>query len=73
MANNTPYNSQNNKNGLAINADIEPYHRCWNNNGMHMLGNRIGGAFGTTKKEWHKMIETRNRINKQRKLKQKSK
>jgi len=69
MANNT----QNYKDRPSINADIEPYHRCWNNCGMHMLGNRIGGAFGTTKKLWHKMIEDRNRINKQRKIKQKTK
>jgi hypothetical protein len=73
MAHNNTNNANNNKDRAAINAEVEPYHRCWNNSGLHMLGNRIGGAFGITKREWHKMIEDRNRINKQRKLKQKGK
>lgn len=62
----------NNKNELAIDAELEPYHRRWSGNGFHMHSNRIGGAFGLSKKEWHRMIETRNRINKQRKMKQKN-
>lgn len=66
-------NTQNYKDRPSIIADVEPYHRRWNSTGFHMHRNRIGGAFGITKKEWHKMIEERNRINKQRKLKQKSK
>jgi hypothetical protein len=69
MANNT----QNYKDRPAINADLEPYHRRWNGGSFHMHSNRLGGAFGWSKKEWHRMIEERNRINKQRKLKQKGK
>lgn len=53
--------------------NTEFFHRRWNGGGFHMHHNKIGGAFGFTKKQWHKMIEDRNRINKQRKLKQKGK
>lgn len=63
----------NNKNEHAIDSTLEPYHRRWNGSGFHMHRNKITGAFGITKKQWHKMIEDRNRINKQRKLKQKGK
>ncbi len=41
--------------------DVEFYHRRWQGNGFHSLKNKIGGAFGITKKEWHRMIEDRNR------------
>lgn len=67
------YNMANNKKELRINSELEPYHRHWSGNGFHMHSNLIGGTLGWTKKEWHRMIEDRNRINKQRKLKQKGK
>jgi len=53
--------------------ETEFYHRRWNGSGFHSHHNKLTGAFGITKKEWFRMVEDRNRINKQRKLKQKGK
>jgi hypothetical protein len=50
-----------------------PYHRRWNNTGFHTHHNKIGGAFGVTKREWNEMIEDRNRKNKAIRQKLKSK
>ena len=64
---------KNNKNTLEIDYNLQPYHRRWSGGGFHMHGSRIGGAFGWSKKEWHRMIEERNRKNKALKKKLKSK
>ena len=50
---------------------VEPWHRKWVGGAIHSISNRIGGTLGWTKKEWHRMIEDRNR--KRKALKQKPK
>jgi len=49
------------------------YHRAWCGGMIHTLKNKIGGAFGITKREWTEMIETRNRKAKAIKAKNKPK
>lgn len=43
--------------------EFKPYHRKWNGNGLHMISNRIGGAFGYTKRQWNRTTEKTNREN----------
>ena len=57
---------------LAIDYNLEPYHRRWSGGTLHTHHNKICGPFTLSKKEWNRMIEERNRINKQRKQKQKT-
>lgn len=58
--------NKNNKNELGINHWIEPYHRVWNGGlGYHTHHNKIGGAFGKTKREMTIEQEARNRKMKQ--------
>ncbi len=65
---------KNNKNTWEIEVNLEPYHRRWHGGcGTHTHGSRIGGAFGWSKKEWHRMLEERNRKNKALKKKLKNK
>jgi hypothetical protein len=53
--------------------NTEFYHRAWCGGSIHNLKNKIGGAFGITKREWTEMIETRNRKNKALRAKNKPK
>lgn len=51
-------------------VDLPPtefYDRKWPNNGMHRFSNKIGGAFGLSKREHTQMIEARNRANRKKK------
>lgn len=52
--------------------NTEFYHRAWCS-GIHNFKNKIGGAFGVTKREWTQMIEARNRKNKALRAKNKPK
>lgn len=53
-------------------VETEFYHRNWHGGcGTHTFKNKIGGAFGITKKEYFKMIEDRNRKLKEQKQKAK--
>jgi hypothetical protein len=65
-------NQHRNKNAETT-IEVMPYHRRWNNTGFHTHHNKIGGAFGVTKREWNEMIEDRNRKNKAIRQKLKSK
>jgi hypothetical protein len=72
MRNNKNSKKPDDNNSFTL-PQIEPWHRLSRGGPIHTIGNRIGGVFSWSKKEWHKMIEERNRANKQRKLKQKTK
>ena len=70
MRNNKSNNKKEQTNQYEL-PHVEPYHRNWKGGAIHTFSNRIGGAFGWSKKEWHRMIEDRNR--KLKALKQKTK
>lgn len=54
---------------LTIDFKLEPYDRRWSGGGgYHPLGNRLGGAFGKSKREYQLEIEARNRKNKAERL-----
>jgi hypothetical protein len=53
-------NKQHQRNSFEL-PHVEPWHRKWTGGAIHTFKNQIGGAFPFTKKEWHRMIEERNR------------
>ena len=59
-------NTNKSKNELGINHWVEPFHRVWNGGlGYHMHHNKLGGAFGKSKREYALEQEARNRKMKQ--------
>lgn len=63
----------NNKDQLSIDYDLEPYHRRWSGGTMHTYKNKIGGAFGATKREMQRAMEARNHAAKLARKKQNAK
>ena len=57
----------------GIDYKFEFYHRKWLGGTYHTHSNRCTGAFGITKKQWHKMVQEQNRLNKLAKLHKKTK
>jgi hypothetical protein len=57
---NTSNNKQQQRNSYEL-PRVEPWSRKWIGGAIHSFKNQIGGAFPFTKKEWHRMIEERNR------------
>jgi len=42
--------------------DTQPYDRSWVGGACHQHSNRIGGAFGWSKKEWTAHVDGLNRV-----------